>query len=178
MERMEPRIVNGKRRSGTGLRQEGFTYIGLLILIAIIGAGLASVGQVWHTTLKHEREKELLFVGDQFRQAINRYVKTNNRYPARLEDLLLDDHSVAVRRFLRKMYVDPMTGLAEWGVVKSDNVVVGVYSLSEDAPLKLTGFRLVDADFENKSKYSEWMFLGTARAAAAGRSPRAPVTKP
>jgi type II secretory pathway pseudopilin PulG len=155
--------VNGKQR--------GFTYVGLLIGIAIIGAGLASVGQVWHTTLKHEREKELLFIGNQFRQAINYYFKANNRYPGRLEDLVLDDRSPAVRRHLRKLYVDPMTGLAEWGVVKSDNVVVGVYSLSEDEPLKKSVFAARDADFENKNKYSEWIFMAKLPAAAAKNSP-------
>jgi type II secretory pathway pseudopilin PulG len=170
MERTEAFIVNG--------RQNGFTYIGLLILIAIIGAGLASVGQVWHTTLKREHEQELLFVGNQFRLAITRYFKTNNRYPARLEDLLLDDRSQTIRRYLRKIYVDPMTGLAEWGVVKSDNVVVGVYSLSEDQPIKQTGFRARDADFENKAKYSEWLFMGSVKLPAATGKPSVPATKP
>jgi type II secretory pathway pseudopilin PulG len=166
---MERRTVNGKQR--------GFTYVVLLIAIAIIGAGLAAVGQVWHTTLKHEREQELLFTGNQFRLAINRYFKSNNRYPSRLEDLLLDDHAVAVRRHLRKMYIDPMTGLAEWGVVKSDNVVVGVYSLSEDEPLKKAAFAARDADFENKSKYSEWIFMAKLPVAAA-KNPPATTAKP
>jgi type II secretory pathway pseudopilin PulG len=172
MERMERLTVNGK-----ATRQSGFTYVGLLIGIAIIGAGLAAVGQVWHTTLKHEREKELLFVGNQFRQAINLYFKANNRYPARLEDLLLDDRSLTVRRQLRKMFIDPMTGLAEWGVVKSDNVVIGVYSLSEEEPLKKAAFAARDADFENKSKYSEWIFMAKLPGAAGTNQPAA-ATKP
>jgi type II secretory pathway pseudopilin PulG len=92
---MEPRTVNG--------RQRGFTYVGLLIGIAIIGAGLASVGQVWHTTLKHEREKELLFIGNQFRQAINRYHVVNGSYPATLEALLLDDHSCCPASFAENL---------------------------------------------------------------------------
>jgi type II secretory pathway pseudopilin PulG len=167
---MERRTVNG--------RQRGFTYVGLLIAIAIIGAGLAAVGQVWHTTLKHEREKELLFTGNQFRLAINRYFKANNRYPARLEDLLLDDRSQAIRRHLRKIYIDPMTGLAEWGVVKSDNFVVGVYSLSEDEPLKKAVFAARDADFENKTKYSEWIFMAKLPAVAAPKSSPTSTTKP
>jgi type II secretory pathway pseudopilin PulG len=169
MGRTERLTVNG--------RQRGFTYVGLLIAIAIIGAGLAAVGQVWHTTLKHEREKELLFVGNQFRQGINGYFKANNRYPSRLEELLLDDRSQVIRRHLRKMFVDPMTGLAEWGVVKSDNVVIGVYSLSEDEPLKKSRFAARDADFENKSKYSEWIFMAKLPAAAAKTQPAA-ATKP
>lgn len=166
---MERRTVNG--------RQRGFTYVGLLIAIAIIGAGLAAVGQVWHTTLRHEREKELLFAGDQFRLAINRYFKANGRYPSRLEDLLLDDRSQTIRRHLRKMYIDPMTGLAEWGVVKSDNVIVGVYSLSEDEPLKKATFAARDADFENKNKYSEWIFMAKLPAALPKNPPPA-ATKP
>ena len=40
----------------------GFTYIGLLIFIALLGIGLAMTGQIWHTSVQREKEAELLFV--------------------------------------------------------------------------------------------------------------------
>jgi hypothetical protein len=86
--------------------------------------------------------------------------------------------TLAVRRHLRKIYVDPMTGTAEWGVVKTNNAVVGVYSLSEDEPLKKTGFAQRDADFENKSKYSEWTFLTPVSKVPWSRNPTPVVTPP
>ena len=46
----------------------GFTYIGLLIAILVLGIGLAVVGTVSHTLQLRDKERELLFVGDQFRR--------------------------------------------------------------------------------------------------------------
>lgn len=159
-------------------RQRGFTYIALLIGVAVIGAVLAAVGQVWHTMLQREHEKDLLFVGNQFRQAIHRYYLSNQRFPARLEDLVQDDGKVAVKRHLRKIFFDPMTGKADWGTVKLPNgQIVGVYSLSEEKPLKTAGFRTRDAGFKDKKKYSEWLFIAeeqTLQAPLATTEPGTP----
>lgn len=156
MARMEGPTVNGK--------QSGFTYIALLIGVAIIGATLAGVGQVWQTLLQREREKELLFVGNQFRRAIDSYYASNRQFPMRLDDLILDSHSADPRRHLRKIFFDPMTRSVEWGLVTLDNgQIVGIHSTSDEKPLKRTGFRMSDAYLEEKDKYSEWTFLSTVR---------------
>ena len=162
--------------SGDGLRRDegGFTYIGVLIGVAMLGALLAATADVWHTTMQRQREKELLFVGNQFRAALGSYYsptaatcfKVVGRYPKRLEDLLLDDRSPGTCRHLRRIYVDPMTGKAEWGLVKlPDGQITGVYSLSEEEPIKKARFRARDAAFENKTKYSDWLFVYTGRNA-------------
>src|SRR6478752_4068049 len=51
----------------------GFTYIGLLFLVALMGAALVGVAQVWHTQVQRDKEEDLLFVGNQFRRAISLY---------------------------------------------------------------------------------------------------------
>ncbi len=145
-------------------RQSGFTYLAVLLAVALAGASLAAVGQVWQTVAQREKEKELLFVGNQFRRAINGYFKSNGRYPMALEDLVLDPRSAGVKRYLRKIFVDPMTGSPDWGTLKSaEGQVFGVYSLSEREPLKKANFSLLNSSFENKLKYSEWIFMATAR---------------
>lgn len=152
-------------------RHSGFTYIGLLIGVAIMGAVLAAVGPVWHTLVQREHEKDLLFIGNQFRSALNRYYSSNQRFPMRLEDLIQDDGKLAVKRHLRKIFFDPMTGQAEWGIVKLPNgQIAGVYSLSEEQPLKIAGFRQRDVSFEGKTKYSEWVF-SSELAAIPGTAP-------
>jgi type II secretory pathway pseudopilin PulG len=141
-------------------RAGGFTYVGLLLLVAIMAVWLVAVSQVWYTMQKREKEEELLFVGDQYRRALAAYYASSAAYPKRLEDLLKDPRFPAVRRYLRKLYPDPVTGKAEWGFVKGpDESITGVYSLSEAEPLKKSGFRVVDEAFEGKTKYSEWVFL-------------------
>ena len=55
-------------------RQKGFTYLTILFVVAIMGAGLALTGQVWHTAAMRDKESELLYVGNQYRKAIERYL--------------------------------------------------------------------------------------------------------
>lgn len=156
-----------------GRHAGGFTYIGLLILIVLLGIGLAFAGQVWHTSAQREKEKELIFVGDQFRRAIAAYYAGNtgmgDRYPKSFEELLLDPHQPAVRRYLRKVYADPLTGTTEWGLIKSSaGGIMGVYSLAAGRPLKQAGFAERNAGFSGASEYAGWQFayIGTDATAA------------
>jgi type II secretory pathway pseudopilin PulG len=144
--------------------QRGFTYIALLLAIALHGAALAAAGSLWHTAQKRERERELLFIGEQFRGAIRAYAQsgpgTAGQLPRTLDDLLLDPRFPGVRRHLRKVFVDPMTWKAEWGLVKTPDgrAIIGVYSLSKEEPLKKAGFAPADRAFEGAATYSDWKF--------------------
>jgi type II secretory pathway pseudopilin PulG len=142
----------------------GFTYIGLLIFIALMGIALAGTGMVWHTQVRRDKERELLFVGDQFRRAISQYYERSpggdKRFPQSLDDLLLDKRYPATQRYLRRVYPDPITGKAVWGFVKGpEGRIVGVYSLSEDAPFKRASFPANYEAFEGKEHYREWRFV-------------------
>lgn len=154
------------RPTATG-RQTGFTYIGVLIGVAIVGAMLASLGTVWSTMAQREQEEELLFIGHQFRLALNRYYQSNQRYPFSLEQLVQDGNPQVLRRHLRKIYVDPLTRQANWGLVtRGDGQIVGVYSVSDKTPLRKAGFRPQDADFAQKAKYAEWLFMAEGQSIA------------
>jgi type II secretory pathway pseudopilin PulG len=163
-------------------RQTGFTYIGLLLAVAILGVWLAATANVWHLRMQREKEQELLFVGNQFRQAINHYsastAGSGRRFPLRIEDLLLDERHVEKRRHLRRIYADPMTGKAEWGLVRlADGQIIGVHSLSTDEPVKKAGFGLRDLAFTSKRSYSQWVFLATVSQGALFR-PQSQTTSP
>ena len=141
----------------------GYTYLGLLMLIALMGTVLAQVGMVWHTESQRQREAELLFVGSEFRNAIGRYFESapdgKKVFPAKLEDLLEDDRFPTPRRHLRRLYRDPMTGDFEWGLVLSaDKRIAGVHSLSQDKPIKRAGFGAVAESFAAAESYADWKF--------------------
>jgi type II secretory pathway pseudopilin PulG len=152
----------------------GFTYLTVLFLVAFMGIGLAVTGKVWRTAATREKEAELLYVGDQYRRAIERYyLHGAMRYPVALEDLLKDPRYPDVRRYLRKLYLDPITGSGDWGVVKApDGGIMGVYSRSGDKPLKIAGFNYGDRLFEQSQAYSAWKFVYTPGGA------QAPITAP
>lgn len=146
--------------------EKGFTYLVVLLAIAIMGAGLALTGSVWHTTIQREKETELLYVGNEFRRALRQYYQAGGQYPENLEDLLKDPRKPATVRYLRKIYPDPITGKKDWGLVRGpNNGIIAVSSLSEEMPLKTAGFALADKDFEGKTKYSEWQFAALPVAA-------------
>jgi type II secretory pathway pseudopilin PulG len=151
----------------------------MLVAVAVIGVGLAAAGEVWSFARHREKERELLFVGDQYRRAIRLYYERTpgggRQYPTKLEDLLRDARYPGVERYLRKLYPDPMTGKSEWGLVKApDGAIMGVYSLSMAAPAKQSGFRYRDTTFEGATTYQEWRFIyeppQVADAAAANEA--------
>lgn len=131
--------------------QAGFTYVGLLIAVVIFGMGSVGAARLLASTERAEREAELLFVGHQFRQAIQSYVQAGpkaGQYPATLDDLLLDRRYPTPRRHLRRLFVDPITGKADWGLVNApEGGIMGVHSLSEREPLKRANFEPEDGDF-------------------------------
>jgi len=143
--------------------ERGFTYLGLLIAVALLGVALAATGEVWRTAAKREREQELLFIGGQFRDALERYSGTTPagqpRSPRALEDLLEDRRGPVPRQHLRRLYADPMTGKADWALVElPDGRIAGVRSRSEAKPLKTGNFAPRDAAFEGAERYSDWKF--------------------
>jgi type II secretory pathway pseudopilin PulG len=154
-------------------RSRGFTYLTVLFILAILMGGLALVGEVWETSAKREKEADLLFVGNEYRKAIQLYVLAGKaQYPQQLGDLIKDPRQPSTQRYLRKLYPDPMTGKSEWGFVKGpDGGIGGVYSLSEDKPLKVAGFKLRDASLEGGQKYSDWKFTYSPAAPPATTTP-------
>lgn len=157
--------------------ERGFTYIGLLLAVALFGVALAAVGQVWHTTLQREKERELLFIGDEFRRAIAQYYddtpgKGAKEFPRALEDLLVDRRYPVVRRYLRKIYADPLSGKPEWGLVKGPgDTIMGVYSLSRQAPRKQRNFPEEYVGFEGAKTHSDWRFVHAAPSAPSAPAP-------
>jgi type II secretory pathway pseudopilin PulG len=161
-------------------REAGFTYVAVLFAVAFMGLGLALTGGVWHTALAREREVQLLYAGNQYRRAIERYYLGGPRqFPRALEDLLKDPRKPGTERYLRKLYFDPVTGKSEWGLVKApDGGIMGVYSLSEDSPKKVANFGFANREFEGAAKYSDWKFLYNPAAQQVPIAQQLPVPGP
>ena len=141
-------------------RDGGFTYVGLLALVVLIGLMLAAAGEVAATAAQRERETQLLWVGHEYRAAIGRYWSHKRVYPQTLQELLgaAPDAPLQVR-YLRRLYPDPMTNAVDWVLVPAPNGgFIGVTSSSKRAPLK-THFDEADQEkFANASAYSDWQF--------------------
>jgi type II secretory pathway pseudopilin PulG len=164
-------------RSGRRVRRpQGFTYVALLIAVATVGGGAAATAELWSQSERREKERELLFAGAQFREAVRRYYEASpgvaKGYPQHLDDLLADKRFPQPRRHLRRMYRDPITGKAEWAVVESpQGGIMGVRSLSDGAPLKTGGFAGDDALLVGATRYSEWRFTYNASLPTSPNGP-------
>ncbi|UOD27859.1 type II secretion system protein [Massilia violaceinigra] len=146
------------------MRAHGFTYLGLIILVTVIGLVGAASLKVGALMQRAAAEEELLAIGAAFSDALRSYAAATPpgqpQQPPTLQELLKDPRFPGTRRHLRKIFVDPITGKAEWGVmyVGDKQGVLGVYSLSDAPPLKVGNFDARFLNMENKSKLSEWKF--------------------
>jgi type II secretory pathway pseudopilin PulG len=108
-------------KPGKRSQQSGFTYLMALLLVALTSAGTAAIAETWSHARQREKEAELLWIGNQFKQAIGLYYQrspgTVKRYPEKLEDLLEDNRFLTRQRYLRRIYANPMTRNREWEVV-------------------------------------------------------------
>jgi type II secretory pathway pseudopilin PulG len=141
--------------------ERGFTYLGVLILVVLIGLLLAGAGQVAATAAQRERETQLLWVGHQYRAAIRRYWNQRREYPQKLEDLLGAGPGAPLQvRYLRRLYPDPMTNAVDWVLVPApQGGIMGIASSSKRAPLKTGHFDDADQDFADAAAYSDWKFI-------------------
>lgn len=93
---------------------------------------------------ERQREKEQLLIerGEQYRRAIQLYVRKFNRYPAQLSDLEKTNNI----RFLRRRYKDPMTGKDQWRLIH-----IGPGGVPTDSVLSKPG-----SSEQEKSAEKEW----------------------
>lgn len=148
-------------------RQSGFAYVLLLIAVSVIGVATASSISLGSTMARRGAEEQLLAIGAEYEQALRSYgglpvsavSASPGRGPRALEELLKDPRAPEVRRHLRKVYADPLTGKAEWGLIRDElGTIVGIYSLAGGAPIKQSGFEARWKDFQNAATYKDWVF--------------------
>jgi type II secretory pathway pseudopilin PulG len=162
------------------MRAQGFTYLGLLFVLAFTSVALALAGVVWHTAGKRAKEEQLLFAGSAIRDAIIDYYRRSpgavGEYPRALQDLVEDRRYITVERHLRKIYPDPITGKRDWGLILSaDGHIVGVHSPSREKPLKRENFRGIFASFAQAQHYADWRFSAEEEQATPAAAPEPAV---
>jgi len=165
-------------------RQAGFTYLGLIIFVAIVGLVGAATLKVGSLLQRAAAEEELLEIGAAYSAALDSYAAATPRgatpYPPSIKELLKDPRFPGVRRHLRKVFVDPLTGKAEWGIEYLGGGAVGIvaiHSLSEAQPLKIANFDSRFRGLDGKEKISQWRFTASERSLAPA-GPAQPQSQP
>jgi type II secretory pathway pseudopilin PulG len=173
--------LNPLRSSG------GFTYIIALFAIVILGIMLSAAAQSWKTIVEREKEKELLFRGMQYRDAITMWYKRSPTAPGQavafplndLKDLLKDPRTTGSTtiHYIRELYKDPITG-EDFVPIKGGATggIIGVASSSELKPIKQYNFPTGLESFEGKQKYSDWQFVYQQNTTTTTTTPTPPTT--
>jgi len=147
-------------------RQQGFTYASVVILVTIVGLVGAYSLRLGSTLQRVLAEQALLDIGTEYSNALASYAAATPQgqpnYPKSFAELLKDPRFPQLKRHLRRVYVDPMTGKAEWGLVKvtENGGILGIYSLSKAVPIKVGNFPARFAAFEGRTSFADWKFSG------------------
>lgn len=184
-------------------RPRGFTYLGVLFIVGLLAITAAAASVVWAAAQQRDNEVELVFVGRQFVAAIERYRAASRPlaadpsggspagssvspranpaalYPRSLEALLRDDRAITPQHHLRRIYLDPMTGNAQWGLIRlPGGGIVGVHSLSARQPFPrkfvVAGFAPPLPPAQGVLTYGDWRFLAPSAEALLAPQPGQP----
>ncbi|MEN6310529.1 MAG: hypothetical protein ABFD80_03230 [Acidobacteriota bacterium] len=103
----------GRPRRGAPAARGRKGYVVMILMLAVfaIGIGLLAAVPLWQTEVRREQEEELIFRGNQYVEAVRLYTAKNpGRFPTSLKELL-------EKKFIRKLYKDPLTESGEWTVI-------------------------------------------------------------
>ncbi len=93
--------------------EQGFMLLGLIVAIALILLALGAAATDVAFSLRREREVEAVRRGNQYVRAIQLFYRKNGHYPSTIEQLENTNNI----RYLRKRYIDPMTGKDDWRMI-------------------------------------------------------------
>lgn len=134
----------------------GFTYVGVLLAISILSIGLTLVAEIWVKTVERQKRAELIWVGNQYIQAIESYYQSKtgsiHYYPPNLQSLILDERYLGIKRHIRTLYPNPFTGRADWMIISANEGGVAGVQLSANG--KLFEFRYSPAANVNQTSVS------------------------
>lgn len=103
---LSPRALTPEEPGERNTAESGFVLLAVLFLVALIFIGLAVAAPKVAKDIQRDRESELYHRGKQYERAIRLYYKKTGGYPTDLSQLENTNNI----RFLRKRYVDPITG--------------------------------------------------------------------
>lgn len=153
--------------------ERGALLLGVLVFLAIASYTTLLASQRWADARQRMLEEDLLYVGLQYRLAIESYYQrppngTIRQLPPRLQDLVADPRYPMPVRHIRKLYLDPLAPHQDWGVIRVGQGIAGVYSQAAGKPFRSANFDPRLAHLGPAKTYAEWRFTYAAAIAASG----------
>lgn len=110
--------MNGSAKLALQQRSEqnseaGFMLVFVVLLAALMLIALSVAAPIMAKQLQHDKEVESEHRAEQYVRAIRLYYRKNKTYPVSIE-ALENTNNV---RYLRKQYIDPLTGKSDWRII-------------------------------------------------------------
>jgi type II secretory pathway pseudopilin PulG len=102
-----------KRQQSGSRHEDGFLLLGVLCMTMLLLLALAIAVPRMAESIRRDKETETVHRGMQYARAIRVYYTKYGRYPNTIDQLMKSDN----QRFLRKRYLDPMTGKDDWRII-------------------------------------------------------------
>jgi type II secretory pathway pseudopilin PulG len=148
--------------------------VAMLISIAVASIWMTAALPSWRQQAIREKEADLIFRGEQYARAIYLYrMKNNGALPQSIDQLVQ-------QRYLRKKYLDPITGkdFLPYGGPSGAGAPFqsGQSTQAPFAPAGIQGVRSTSNEqsiriYNNQSTYSQWDFGWAEAARKAGALP-------
>jgi len=90
--------------------EDGFTLLTVIFLLAILTIAMSVAVPKMTRSIQRDHEVETMHRGKQYIRAVQLYYRKFHAYPPNM-DALVKTNEI---RFLRKKYIDPMTGKDDW----------------------------------------------------------------
>jgi type II secretory pathway pseudopilin PulG len=105
----DPQRLVVRRRNG----EDGYVLLGVLILLFLFVLAMGIAAPMVAKSIQQDKDEEAVQRGKQYKRALRLYYKKFNGYPASV-DVLENTNNI---RFLRKRYLDPITGKDDWRLI-------------------------------------------------------------
>ena len=111
---MQTHTKSGRQhRTNSSDYEAGFMLVFVVLLAALMLIALAVAAPVVAKDLRRDKEVESAHRANEYVRAIRLYYRKNKTYPVSI-DALENTNNV---RYLRKQYIDPLTGKADWRII-------------------------------------------------------------
>ncbi|CAD5373518.1 General secretion pathway protein [Rubrivivax sp. A210] len=139
---LRPRAAGGVR----GAHGRGFTYLLMLFALAAGGAAMGLLASAWTTAAERQLERESRHRGQEIADAMGRWravvlapeAGTAAAGPQTLEELVKDRRTPTLQRHLRRVWEDPLTGRADWVLLRDARGAITALHSRASRPARLS----------------------------------------
>ena len=151
----------------TGARnQDGFLLLGVLFMTLLILLALSLAAPKMAEEVRRDKEAETIHRGQQYARAIRMFYTKYGRYPGKVDDLIKTQD----QRFLRKRYLDPMTGKDDWRIIHLGEAKVGPMGLFGQPMQNTNGITPTGASSTTTGTTSSSSAFGSSSGSSFGSS--------